>query len=80
MQNSITGFDVEHKSFTLTGSLHLHNTRFSKKINFITKRPRTRLGLNSFRYSGTRFRSSVPENLKKNKKKMSLNGVIKNFY
>ena len=31
MQNSMTGFDVEHKSFTLASSLHSHNTRFSKK-------------------------------------------------
>ena len=62
MQNSTTGFEVEHKSFTLASSLHSHNTSLSKKLNFITERPRTRLGLNSFRYSGTRFRSSVPEN------------------
>ena len=68
MQNSMTGFDVEHKSFTLTSSLHSHNTRFSKKLNFITERPRTRLGLNSFRYLGPRFWSSVPENFKNLKK------------
>ena len=30
MQNSLTGFDVEHKSFTFASSLHSHNTRFSK--------------------------------------------------
>ena len=59
IQNNMTGFDVEHKSFTLTSSLHSHNTRFSKKINFITKRPR--LGLNSFRFLGQKFWSSVPE-------------------
>ena len=68
IQNSITGFDVEHKSFTLTSSLHLHYTRFSKKLNFITERHRTRLGLNFFRYFGPRFWSSVPESLKKIKK------------
>ena len=55
MQNSMTGFGVEHKSFTLAISLHSHNKRFSKKLNFITERPKTRLGLNSFRYLGPRF-------------------------
>ena len=39
MHNTIRGFDVEHNRFTLASSVHLHNTRFSKKINFITKRP-----------------------------------------
>ena len=57
----MTGFDVEHNSFTLGSSLHSHNT----KLNFITERPRT----NSFRYLGPRFLSSVPENLKKIKRK-----------
>ena len=33
MQNSMTGFDVEHKSFTLASSLHSPNTRFSKFHN-----------------------------------------------
>ena len=51
MCNTITGFDVEHNRFTLASSVHLHNTRFSKKKkNFITERPRTRLDLNCFRY------------------------------
>ena len=68
MQNSMTGFDVEHKTFTLTSSLHSHNTRFSEKLNFISERPRTRLGLNYFRYSGPRFWSSVTDNFKKLKK------------
>ena len=67
MQNSMTGFDVEHKSFTLVSSLHSHNTRFSKKLNLITERPRTRLGLNSFKYLNPKFLASVPENLKKDK-------------
>ena len=35
MQNSMTGFYVEHKSFTLASSLHSHNIKFSKKFNFI---------------------------------------------
>ena len=64
----MTGFDVEHKSFTLPSCRHSHITRISKKLNFITERPRTILGLNSFKYSGPRFWSSVPENLKKLKK------------
>ena len=45
MCNTITGFDLEHNRFTLASSVHSHNTRFSKKMNFIAKRPRTRLGL-----------------------------------
>ena len=51
----IAGFDVEHKRFTLTSYIHSHNTRFSKNINFITERPRTRLGLNCFKYLATKF-------------------------
>ena len=47
IQNSMTEFDVEHKSFTLAISLHSQNTRFSKKLNFMFERPRTRLSLNS---------------------------------
>ena len=43
IQNSMTGFHVDHKSFTLASSLHSHNTRFSKKLNFVTERPRTRV-------------------------------------
>ena len=70
----MTGFDVEHKSFTLASSLHSHNTRFSKNLNFITER----LGLNSFRYLGPRFWSSVPENLK-NLKKDKFKCGYKNF-
>ena len=69
MQNSMTGFYVEHKSFTLASSLHSHNKKVSKKLNFIIGRPRTRLRLNSFRYLGPRFWYTVPENLKKLKKR-----------
>ena len=65
MQNSITGFYVEHKSFTLAISLYSHIKTFSKKLNFIIGRPRTRLGLNSFSYLSQRFWSGVPENWKK---------------
>ena len=46
MPNTITEFDVEHNRFALASSVNSHNTRFSKKVNFITERPRTRLGLN----------------------------------
>ena len=38
MLNSTTEFDVEHKSFTFASSLHSHNTRFPKKLNFITEK------------------------------------------
>ena len=54
MHNTITGFDVEQNRFTLASSVHSHNIRFSRKINFINKRPR-RLGLNCFRYLGPKF-------------------------
>ena len=64
MQNSMTQFDVKDKSFSFASFLHSHNTRFSKKLNFITERPGTRLGLNSFRYLGPRFWTCVPENEK----------------
>ena len=62
MKNNMPGFHVGHKSFTLACTLHSLNTWFSKKLNFITERLRTRLGLNSFRYLGPKFWSSVPEN------------------
>ena len=64
MCNTITGFDVEHNRFTLASSVHSHNTIFSKKINFITGRTRTRLGLNCFGYLGHKFWSSVPKTFK----------------
>ena len=79
MRNTITGFDVEHNRFTLASSVHSHNTRFSKKMNFITERPRTRLGLNCFRYLGPKFWSSVPETFK-NLKKIVLSLVIITSY
>ena len=60
----MTGFDVEHNRFTLTSSVYSHNTRFSKKMNFITQRHGTKLGVNCFRYLGPKFWTSVPEKLK----------------
>ena len=68
MCNTITGFDVDHNRFTFASSAHSHNTRFSKKKNFITERPTTRLCLNCFKYLGPKFWSSVPETFKKLKK------------
>ena len=47
MCSTIIGFDIEHDRFILAISVHSHNTRFSKKINFIPKRLRTRPGSNS---------------------------------
>ena len=78
MRNTITGFDVDHNRFTLASSAHSHNTRFSKKKNFITERPRTRLGLNCFKYLGPKFWSSVPETFK-NLKKDCFKVNYKNF-
>ena len=61
MSNTITGFDVEHKRFTLASSIYSHNTKFPQKINFLIERPRTRLGLNCFKYLGPKFLSNVPD-------------------
>ena len=46
IHNTITGFDKDHNRFTLASSVHSHSIRFLKKMNFITERPRTRLGIN----------------------------------
>ena len=78
MPNTITGFDVEHNRFMFARSVFSHTTRFSKKTNFITERPRRILGLNCFRYLGPKFWSSVPENLK-NLKKDCFKVNYKNF-
>ena len=67
----------------LASSAHSHNTRFSKKKNFITERPRTRLGLNCFKYLGPKFWSSVPEtfkNLKKDCFKVKYKNFLLNSY
>ena len=65
MLNTLRGFEVDHSCFTPISIVHSHNTRHSKNNNFVVERPRTRLGLNSFRYLGPKLWSSVPENLKK---------------
>ena len=68
-RNTITGFDVDHNRLTFASSAHSHNTRFKKKY-FITERPRTRLGLNCFKYLGPKFWSGVPETFKNFKKRL----------
>ena len=72
--------DVGHYRFTLASPVHLNNTRFLKKVNFISETPKQtdldmRLSLNCFRYFGP---SSVPETFK-TLKKMVLNFNIKTF-
>ena len=37
MRNTMTGFDVDHNTFTLASSAHSHNTRFSKKKILLLK-------------------------------------------
>ena len=66
--NSLVGFDVEHNRFTFASSVRSHNTRFSKKMNFITKRPITILDLNCFMYLGLKSWSSVSDTFKNLKK------------
>ena len=90
MSNTITEFDVKHNRFTLASSVHSHNTSISKKMNFITERPRKRLGLNPlglsspcFRYFGPKFWSSFPEtfkNLKKDCFNFAYNFLLLNNY
>ena len=48
MCKTLTGFDLENNRFTFSSSVLLQNTGFSKNLNFLTERPRTRLGLNCF--------------------------------
>ena len=45
--STLTGFNVDHSSFTPVCLVHLHVTIFSKKLSF--KRSRTRLGHYFFR-------------------------------
>ena len=62
MLNILRGFEVDHSCFTTLSMVNSHNTRHSKNNNFVVERPRTDLGLNSFRYLGPKLLSSVPEN------------------
>ena len=76
LQNNMTGFDVVHKSF-----IQSQKKRFSKSLNFITRRSRSRLSLNFFRYLSLKYLFKFPEIKKiKNYKKMKLNALIKLFY
>ena len=68
MHNTITGFDVNHNRFTFSSSVHSQNTKFLEKMNFITERPRTRLGFNCFSIWVLSF-GLVSLKLLKNKKK-----------
>ena len=78
MHNTITRFDVDHNRFTLTNFVHSHDTRFSKKMKFITERLGTRIGLHCFKYLGSKFWSSVLETFK-HLKKNCLKLIIKTF-
>ena len=71
MQNNLSGLDVDYSSFTPVYSVQLHDTRFSRKLNYISERPRARLGQTSFRYLEPKFWSSVPDNLKTGYKSFS---------
>ena len=64
MLNTLRGFEVDHSCFTPVSMVHSHNIRHWKNNNFVVEKPRTDLGLNSFRYLGPKLWSSVPENLK----------------
>ena len=44
---------------------HHHNTRLSSKENYFMPRPRTSLGLRSFRYNGPKLWQTVPLEIKK---------------
>ena len=72
--NTLNGFEVDHSCFT---PVYTHNTRHSKNIIFVVKRPRTRLGLN-FKYLSPKLWFSVPE-VFKNLKKDQFNYSYKKF-
>ena len=69
-------FLKQHNNFTFTpvSMIRIHNIRHSKKNSFVVERPRTGLGLNSFKYLDPKLWSSVQEifkNLKKDQFKYS---------
>ena len=78
ISNASIGFDVEHNKTTFASSVYLCNTRFSKILNFIIGRHRTRIGLNCKRYWSPKFWSGVLE-IFKSLKKIALWTVIKTF-
>ena len=45
VHNTTTGFNLEYNRFTFASSVHSLNIRFSKIMNFITKRPRLKQDL-----------------------------------
>ena len=49
MQSTLTGFDVNHKSFTPVCSVYSDGTRFSKQISFVIKTLKTKRGQNCLR-------------------------------
>ena len=74
MMITLRGLEVDNSCFTPVSMVHTHYTRHSKNNNFVIERPRTQLGLNSFKYLGPKLWSSVPEisiNLKKDQFKYS---------
>ena len=83
MLNTLRGFEVDHSCFTPVSMVHTHYTRHSKNNNFVIERPRTQLGLNSFKYLGPKLWSSVPEifkNLKKDQFKYSYKKFLLSQY
>ena len=61
MPNTLEGFEVDHSCFSSINMVHTHNKRYLKNNNFVVERPRTGLGLNSFKYLGPKLWSSVSE-------------------
>ena len=49
MLNTLREFEVDHSCFTPVSMVYTHNT---KNNNFVIEKPRTGLGLNSFKYYG----------------------------
>ena len=45
MQSTLSVFDVDHISFIPVYSFHLHDTKCSRKLNFVGVRPRIRLDI-----------------------------------
>ena len=64
MLRTLTGFNVDQSSFTLVYAVYSHDTRFSRKLNFLGERARTELGQKTFRYLGPKFWSITPDSLK----------------
>ena len=78
LQNTLRGFEVDHSCFTQVNMVHTHNSRHSKNNDFVVERPRTGLGLNSFKSLSLKLWSSVPE-IFKNLKNVQFKYSYKNF-